>query len=99
MFLFDTFEPGKPIGTRTLTLGRELVERWLMLYPEDRDGERMPPGMTAVVYSRAYSDILLHDFEGARLQSRLTELARRHNIGVVGPNSVGVINAETALNC
>jgi hypothetical protein len=58
MFLFDTFEPGKLIGTRVLTLDPELVERWLQLFPDDRDGERMPAGMTAAVYSRAYSDIL-----------------------------------------
>ncbi len=58
MFLFETFEPGKMIGSRTLTLSAELLQRWLTLFPDDRDGERMPPGMTAAVYSRAYSDIL-----------------------------------------
>jgi hypothetical protein len=58
MFLFDTFEPGKTIGSRTLTLSRELLEQWMTLFPEDRDGDRMPPGMMAAVYSRAYSDIL-----------------------------------------
>lgn len=58
MFLFDTFEAGMPIGSRTLVLGRELLEQWLTLFPADRDGERMPPGMMAAVYSRAYSDIL-----------------------------------------
>lgn len=58
MFLFDAFEPGKLIGTRSLTLDRDLVERWLTLFPDDRDGERMPAGMAAAVYSRAYSDIL-----------------------------------------
>ena len=44
MFLFDTFEPGKLIGTRSLTLERDLVERWLTLFPDDRDGDRMPAG-------------------------------------------------------
>lgn len=58
MFLFDTFEPGELIGTRTLTLERDLLERWGRLFPDDRDGCRMPPGMMAVVYSLAYSDIL-----------------------------------------
>ncbi len=58
MFLFDTFEPGKTIGSRTLTLDRELLDQWLTLFPADRDGERMPPGMMAAVYSRAYSSIL-----------------------------------------
>lgn len=59
MFLYDTFEPGKLIGTRTLTLERNLFDRWFQLFPDDRDGDRMPLGMMAVVYSRAYSDILL----------------------------------------
>ena len=47
-----------------------------------------------VVLSSGFSE---HDSEGARRQSRLTELARQHNIGVVGPNCLGVINAETGL--
>lgn len=59
MFVFDTFEPGKLIGRRTLALGRDLVEQWLTLFPEDRDGDTMPPGMMAAVYIRAYSDILV----------------------------------------
>jgi hypothetical protein len=58
MFLFETFEPGKTIGSRSLTFGVELLEEWLALFPEDRDGIRMPPGMMAAVYSRAYSSIL-----------------------------------------
>jgi len=58
MFLFETFEPGRMIGSRTLTLTAELLQQWLNLFPEDRDSERMPSGMTAAVYSRAYSDIL-----------------------------------------
>jgi hypothetical protein len=58
MFLFETFEPGSTIGSRTLTLDRALVERWLTLFPDDRDSERMPPGMMAAICSRAYCDIL-----------------------------------------
>jgi hypothetical protein len=59
MFVFDTFEPGRLIGERGLLLERALVEQWLTLFPQDRDGDRMPPGMMAVVSSCAYSDILL----------------------------------------
>jgi hypothetical protein len=81
MFLFDTFEPGKLIGTRTLTLDRNLVERWLTLYPEDRDGERMPPGMTATVYSRAYSDILLPRPPGNVHGAQQFKIARLPSIG------------------
>ncbi len=59
MYLFETFEPGKLIGRGTLRLGRDLVEQWLTLFPADRDGDNMPPGMMAAVYIRAYSGILL----------------------------------------
>ena len=47
-----------------------------------------------VVLSSGFSE---HDAEGARLQARLTELARRHDVAIVGPNCLGVINAETGL--
>ena len=56
MFVFDTFQPGKPIGTSAFRLDRDLVEHWFSLYPEDRDGDRMPAGMTAVVLMRAYAN-------------------------------------------
>lgn len=59
MFVFETFEPGKLIGRRNMVLGRDLVEQWLTLFPADRDGDTMPPGMMAAVYIRAYSDILV----------------------------------------
>ena len=49
MFVFEAFEPGKLIGRRTLVLERELVEQWLTLFPADRDGDTMPPGMMAAV--------------------------------------------------
>ena len=47
-----------------------------------------------VVLSSGFSE---HDAEGARLQARLTDLARRHDVAIVGPNCLGVINAETGL--
>ncbi|WP_298279879.1 acetate--CoA ligase family protein [uncultured Bradyrhizobium sp.] len=47
-----------------------------------------------VVLSSGFSE---HDAEGARLQTRLTELARCHDVAIVGPNCLGVINAETGL--
>lgn len=47
-----------------------------------------------VVLSSGFSE---HNAEGARLQARLTELAREHDVAMVGPNCLGVINAETGL--
>ena len=47
-----------------------------------------------VVLSSGFSE---HDAEGARRQARLTELAQQHDIAIVGPNCLGVINAETGL--
>lgn len=58
MYVFDTFEPGRVIGSRALALDGALMERWFTLFPDDRDGEAMPAGMTAVVFIRAYSDLL-----------------------------------------
>jgi hypothetical protein len=59
MFVFEAFSPGSEIGSRDLVLDAALGESWFALFPEDRDGARMPPGLTAVVFMRAYSDILL----------------------------------------
>ena len=36
--------------------------------------------------------------EGRRLQDRLTEQAKRHGIRVIGPNALGVFNAENGFN-
>lgn len=36
--------------------------------------------------------------EGARAESELVELARRHGVRLVGPNSVGVINTSIGMN-
>lgn len=47
-----------------------------------------------VVLSSGFAE---HDAEGTRLQARLTDLARRHEVAIVGPNCLGVINAETGL--
>lgn len=47
-----------------------------------------------VVFSSGFAE---HDAEGGRLQARLAELARRHDVAVVGPNCLGIINAETGL--
>jgi acyl-CoA synthetase (NDP forming) len=47
-----------------------------------------------VVLSSGFSE---HNAEGAALQRRLTNLARTHDVAIVGPNCLGVINAETGL--
>lgn len=81
MYLFETFEPGHVIGTRTLTLDRDLVENWLRLFPDDRDGDRMPAGMIAAVYIRAYSDILLPRPPGNVHGAQRFQIARLPAIG------------------
>jgi acyl dehydratase len=58
MYLFDTFKPGEEIGRREMALDQAQIDRWVALFPEDRDGARMPPGMMAAVQMRAYSDLL-----------------------------------------
>jgi len=95
MFLFDTFQPGALIGTRSLTLERDLVERWLMLFPDDRDGERMPAGMTAAVYSRAYSDILLPRPPGNVHGAQRFEIVRLPSIGDMLVTSLSCAGKES----
>lgn len=81
MYLFETFEPGRVIGARTLTLDRDMVENWLRLFPDDRDDDRMPAGMIAAVYSRAYSDILLPRPPGNVHGAQRFQIARLPAIG------------------
>jgi hypothetical protein len=81
MFVFDTFEPGEFLGTRYLSLEPDLIERWLLLFPDERDGERMPAGMTAAVFSRAYSDILLPRPPGNVHGAQQFRIARLPSIG------------------
>jgi hypothetical protein len=81
VFLFETFTPGVVIGTRSLTLDSAFVERWLSLFPEDRDGDRMPVGMTAAVMIRAYSDVLQPRPPGNVHGAQRFEIARLPRIG------------------
>ena len=81
MLVFDTFRPGEIIGTRSLTLDHALVDQWVTLYPEDRDSDRMPPGMTAVVMIRAYSEILQPRPPGNVHGAQRFEIARLPRIG------------------
>lgn len=47
-----------------------------------------------VVLSSGFAE---HDAQGAALQARLTALAQEYDVGIVGPNCLGVINATTGL--
>lgn len=58
MYLYDTFEPGQVIGERTLTLDSTLLQRWFEIFPQDSGGASIPAGLTAVIFIRAYSDLL-----------------------------------------
>lgn len=58
MFTFDGYVPGAFIGERHFRFDQEALNQWLALFPDDADGDLLPPGMMAVITSRAYSDIL-----------------------------------------
>lgn len=47
-----------------------------------------------VVFSSGFSEL---SETGAALQARLGALAREHNVTILGPNCLGVINSETGL--
>ena len=47
-----------------------------------------------VVFSSGFAEL---DDEGRKLQLRLSEIAKRHDIAIVGPNCLGVANSATGL--
>ncbi len=49
---------------------------------------------SAVVFSSGFAEI---DAAGQAAQQQLVEIARRHGIRLLGPNCLGLINAETGL--
>lgn len=78
---------GQPVGLAIVGTAADQVERVLE--------EGVACGVKGfVVFSSGFAE---HDAEGARLQARLAELARRHDVAVIGPNCLGMINAETGL--
>ncbi|HYD71130.1 hypothetical protein [Azospirillum sp.] len=58
MLTFDSMPVGAEMGRRELVLDDGLLGRWLRLFPDDADGDRMPAGMMAAVTMRAYAEIL-----------------------------------------
>lgn len=47
-----------------------------------------------VVFSSGFAEL---DEAGRALQGRLTELAKAHNVAIVGPNCLGIANSRTGL--
>ena len=58
MLTFDTFEPGRAMGSHAIAIDEALVGLWHRLYPYDDAGDLMPPGMASVVTMRSYMAIL-----------------------------------------
>ena len=54
MFNFDHFEVGKNYGKDTFVVDRERIGNWLAVYPDDDNGDLMPPGMTAMIQIQCY---------------------------------------------
>lgn len=47
-----------------------------------------------IVFASGYAE---KDEEGARMQARLTELARAHGVPLIGPNCLGVMNGKEGI--
>lgn len=81
MFTFQTFEPGTLIGTREYVFDSDALADWLKLFPEDANGDVMPPGMMAAITMRAYSDALKPRPPGNVHGSQRFEIRRLPRIG------------------
>lgn len=57
-WLFERFVPGTPIGRHESELTQADIDAWCVLFPEDRMGTKMPPGMVASVTMQAYASLL-----------------------------------------
>ncbi len=58
MYVYETFTPGTVIGEARYLFDRAALDQWLALFPEDANGETMPPGMVAAVTIRAYMALI-----------------------------------------
>jgi hypothetical protein len=59
MMMFDEFKPVSLLGERDFTFSNEALDEWSALFPDDRQSlPTMPPAMIAMVFMRAYVDIM-----------------------------------------
>src|SRR4030067_1615982 len=49
---------------------------------------------TSVIVSDGFRE---RDEEGAKLQEKVVAIAKRHNIRLVGPNTIGIVNTAAGL--
>ena len=54
MFNYDHFEGGKKYGSDSFTVDRDQIDKWLSVYPDDDNGDLMPPGMIAMIQIQCY---------------------------------------------
>jgi hypothetical protein len=81
VYTFDRFEPGVAIGRRDYVLTQEDCDKWFALFPEDRMGNTMPPGMMASVTMQAYASILAKKPPGNVHGAQRFDLRRLPRIG------------------
>lgn len=78
---------GRPVDLAIIGTAADQVE------PVVREG--IAAGVQAfVVFSSGFAEA---GAEGRQLQERLTQLAREHDVAIVGPNCLGVANSATGL--
>ncbi len=80
-------EIGEPVDLALIATPANTVESVLL--------EGVAAGIrNYVVFSSGFAEM---DEEGRRLQQRLTDIAREHDLAIVGPNCLGVANSATGL--
>ena len=81
MLTFDTFEPGRAMGSHAIAIDEALVGLWHRLYPYDDAGGLMPPGMASVVTMRSYMAILTPRPKGNVHAGQTMQIVRLPRIG------------------
>lgn len=83
MINFDSLEPGVEVGRSEVRVDAELADAWFELFPEGKDADLLPAGLTMALVMRAYMSTLRPHPPGnihARQRLRLGSPLRRGDV-------------------
>ncbi len=83
MIAFDSLQPGSEIGRSEIRVDAELADAWFEIFPDGRDADLLPAGMTMALVMRAYMAVVSPHPPGnihARQRLRLGSPLRRGDV-------------------
>ena len=91
MIVFESFQPGAPLGESPFTFDASALAQWAALYPgDDATAPQMPPGMVSMIVMRAYMATITPRPPGNVHASQHIEMHRLPKLGET---------IRTALTC